>query len=158
MNPRPRWGSSPRSDGAPQSSTTMEWLTPDECLALLASVPVGRIVFSSRALPAIAPVNHVVHDGSILIRTGAGSKLAAAVRQAVVAFEADDLDPETRTGWSVVVIGEASRIDDDHEVARLSEVPLRPWGPGRHDHLVRITIAEITGRRITRGQPAVAAV
>lgn len=132
----------------------MEWLSEEDCLTLLASVSIGRIVYTDRALPAIMPVNHLVHDGSVLIRTGAGSKLAAAVRHAVVAYEADDLDPETRTGWSVVVIGESSRVEDPDEVDQLSRLPLQPWAPGGHDHLVRITIAEITGRRISRNAAA----
>ena len=135
----------------------MEWLTVDESLALLTSVPIGQIVFTDRALPAIVPVNHTVDDGCVVIRTTAGSTLAAAVRHAVVAYEADRLDYDTRTGWSVVVLGEAERVDDPGEITRLTPVAPQPWAPGTRDHLVRITIAQITGRRIDRAPQAASA-
>ncbi|MEV0831043.1 pyridoxamine 5'-phosphate oxidase family protein [Nonomuraea rubra] len=63
--------------------------------------------FTDRALPAVQPVAFHLDGERIVIRTGIGSKLAAATRNAVVAFEADEFDPEERTGWSVTVIGHA---------------------------------------------------
>lgn len=126
----------------------LQVLSPDESLTLLTSVPVGRIAFTDRALPAIQPVNFVVDDGSIVFRTGAGSKLAAATREAIVAFQADSFDSDTRAGWSVMAVGRASRLTDDAEIARLSGLPLQPWTPAARDHFVRIEIATISGRRI----------
>jgi len=75
----------------------------DEALKLLAEAPLGRVVFSHQALPAIRPVNHLVEpNGDIVIRTHTGAALLGrAARSEVVAYEADDLDPATRTGWSV---------------------------------------------------------
>lgn len=128
----------------------LQVLSPDESLALLESVPVGRIAFTDRALPAIQPVNFVVDDGSVVFRTGAGSKLAAATREAIVAFQADSFNGEDQAGWSVMAVGRASRVTDDAEVARLSALPLRPWAPEPRDHFVRIEIATISGRRIPR--------
>ncbi|MGW3352896.1 pyridoxamine 5'-phosphate oxidase family protein [Nonomuraea rubra] len=64
-------------------------------------------VFTDRALPAAQPVAFHLDGERIVIRTGIGSKLAAATRHAVVAFEADEFDQEERTGWSVTVIGHA---------------------------------------------------
>jgi nitroimidazol reductase NimA-like FMN-containing flavoprotein (pyridoxamine 5'-phosphate oxidase superfamily) len=37
-----------------------------EALRLLASVRHGRVVFTSKALPAIRPVNHLVDDGRVI--------------------------------------------------------------------------------------------
>lgn len=126
----------------------LEVLSPEASLKLLMSVPVGRIAFTDHALPAIQPVNFVVDDEAIVFRTGAGSKLAAATREAVVAFQADMFDSDTQTGWSVMVVGRASRVTDEAEIARLSLLPLRPWAPGTRDHFVRIELAMISGRRI----------
>lgn len=126
----------------------LEILSPNESLKLLTSVPVGRVAFTDRALPAIQPVNFVVDDGSIVFRTGSGSKLAAATREAIVAFQADVFDNDTQTGWSVMAVGRASQITDDAEIARLSLLPLRPWTPTARDHFVRIELATISGRRI----------
>src|SRR5690348_935366 len=68
-----------------------------EALRLLGSVSFGRVVFTQQALPTIRPVNHVLADGDIVIRTHAGAALTARTRQArdlgvVVAYEADDID------------------------------------------------------------------
>ncbi|WP_084965757.1 pyridoxamine 5'-phosphate oxidase family protein [Thermoactinospora rubra] len=48
-----------------------------ECLELLASAPIGRIVFTDRALPAVQPVNFRLDGERVVIRTTTGSKLAA---------------------------------------------------------------------------------
>lgn len=106
-------------------------------------MPVGRIVFTDQALPAILPVNFSVWDGSVLIRTGAGSKLAAATGNAVVAFEVDEIDQDTGKGWGVVVVGRSGLVDHPEEVAP------RTW-VGDRDHLIRIAIGSITGRRVSQ--------
>ena len=62
-----------------------------ECWRLLATVPIGRMVFTESALPAVHPVNFAVADTALIIRTGPGAKLDAAMRGDVVAFEADGL-------------------------------------------------------------------
>ena len=123
------------------------------CLALLKTVPFGRIVFTDRAMPAILPVNFSVWDGSLLIRTGAGSKLAAATRNAVVAFEVDEVDLDTGKGWSVVVVGRSGVVDHPAELAEADEVAPRSW-VGERDHLIRIAIGSITGRRISEVLPS----
>lgn len=89
-------------------------LSREESLALLGSRSVGRIAVTMRALPTILPVTDVLDatTESIVFRTGYGTKLDAAGRNAVVAFEIDDLDEATRTGWSVVAIGTASEVTD----------------------------------------------
>lgn len=126
----------------------LEVLDRAECLALLRTVPLGRIVFTDQALPAVLPVNFSVWDGSQLIRTGAGGKLAAATRNAVVAFEVDDIDADTGKGWSVVVVGRSSVVDHPAELAEAAEIAPRSWVDGR-DHLIRIAIGSITGRQVT---------
>ena len=85
--------------------SVLEQLSRDECLRLMGSVPVGRIVYTRQALPAVELVNFTLDDGDIIIRTDAGGKLAAATRGAVVAFEADSLDVTGHAGWSVTVVG-----------------------------------------------------
>jgi nitroimidazol reductase NimA-like FMN-containing flavoprotein (pyridoxamine 5'-phosphate oxidase superfamily) len=124
----------------------LERLPDAECLRLIASVPVGRIVYTLRALPAVEPVNFAVHDGDIVFRTEPGGQLAAAVRQAVVAFEADELDFARRDGWSVTIVGTAREVTDPADVARLRQIGLSPWAPGEREHFVRITPGIITGR------------
>ena len=50
----------------------LEILDDGECRALLAATPLGRVVFTDRALPAILPVNYVLAGGDVIIRTTPG--------------------------------------------------------------------------------------
>jgi hypothetical protein len=130
--------------------TRMAELTRQECVDLLASVPLGRVVFTLRALPAVRPVNHIVDDGDIVFRshTGAGIASAAGKRgEVVVAYEADMIDVEARTGWSVVVTGVARLVHDPTEIARLEQI-LRPWVDQPMDCVIRIHPELVTGYRI----------
>ncbi|MET9895320.1 pyridoxamine 5'-phosphate oxidase family protein [Streptomyces sp. NPDC006465] len=129
-----------------------------EALRLLGSVSLGRIVFTRQALPAIRPVNHVLVDGDIVIRTHGDAALTRYTRQnesegAVVAYEADDIDPDTHLGWSVVVTGYARLVTDPWELARYRPL-LRPWVSRTMDHAVRISPVLVTGVRLTADGPA----
>lgn len=63
-------------------------LTKEESLRLLGSVSFGRVVFSQNALPAARPVNHLVDNGAVIIRTHLGAAVLSVVGQ-VVAYQAD---------------------------------------------------------------------
>ncbi|MET0133926.1 MAG: pyridoxamine 5'-phosphate oxidase family protein [Kibdelosporangium sp.] len=130
-------------------SAGLDVLSEPDCLRMLASVPVGRIVFTDRALPAIQPVNFVVHEGSVIIQTSARSRLAIAATESVVAFEVDEFtDGVAPTGWSVVAVGRATRVTDSAELARVRQLGLRPWVPGTKDCYLRIEIEVVSGRRL----------
>ncbi|MGR6919284.1 pyridoxamine 5'-phosphate oxidase family protein [[Actinomadura] parvosata] len=135
-------------------SSGLQVLSRSECLRLLSSTLIGRIVFTDRALPAVQPVAFHLDGERIVIRTGIGSKLAAATRNAVVAFEADEFDPEERTGWSVTVIGHARAVHDPVEIAELAALPLTAWAPGSRDHYIVVDAEQVSGRRIVRNVPA----
>lgn len=130
--------------------TTLERLSAEECHALLATIPIGRIVFTENALPAIQPVNFVVDGQDIVVRTRRGSKLVAAAHRAIVAFEVDDYDPDLRTGWSVVLIGRARVVRDEGELERLRGLPLEMWASGDRPHFIRVEASMIRGRRLRR--------
>jgi len=121
-------------------------LPKDESLRLLASVPFGRVVFTARALPAIRPVNHLVDGTRIIIRTSLGSALSADVdgTGTVVAYEADEIDPVTRQGWSVVVVGRALPVTDGMLSARYRQA-LQPWAAGHRDEVIAISTDMVTG-------------
>ncbi len=124
----------------------MEILTERECHDLLGTSSLGRVVFTDRALPAIQPVTFLLSGTDVIIRTAAGSKLAAAARDAVVAFEVDEFDSTLRTGWSVVIVGHARMIAENGEAARLRHLPPHPWAGG--DFYIAITPEMISGRRV----------
>ena len=134
---------------------TIEELNPDECLELLASVPVGRVGVTIDALPAVLPVNFVVHGGAVIFRTVPGTKLDAATAGAVVAFETDGYgDSRDPNGWSVLLRGIAHEIDDPAQLAMARALPLESWAwDGGADRFVRIEPTVLTGRRV-RSAPA----
>jgi len=136
----------------------IEVLDRERCLGLLETVRVGRLVFTEDAVPAVQPVNFRMHRGHVVIRVAGGAKLAAATGNAVVAFQADELDPDLRCGWSVTVVGHTNLITDVTELVELSGTFLQPWVDGRRDHFVRIATEKVTGRRlhISSVQPCVA--
>ena len=102
-------------------------LSRQECLALLTAVPVGRVIFTDRAMPAAQPVNYLLDGEEIIFRTANGSKLAAAVRHAVVGFQVDEIDTRSRTGWSVLGVGEASEVVHPDRLAELTDLLADPW-------------------------------
>jgi uncharacterized protein len=134
------------SDGS-----ALQRLSRNECLTLMASVPVGRIIYTRRALPAVELVNFALDEGDIVIKTDSSGKLAAATRGAVVAFEADQLDPAGQSGWSVTAVGPSSEVTDPGELARLATIGLRSWIPGTRDHFIRISPVMLNGRRLCTG-------
>ena len=133
------------------SQPTVEVLYEDECLRLLATQEVGRLaVVEGGYSPLIVPVNYILDGRAIVFRTDGGTKLRGAIR-APVSFEVDDLDPSTRSGWSVVARGVARDLsgkDRSHLEVRLAATPLHPWVPGERSHLVRIAPTTLSGRRV----------
>ena len=130
-------------------------LTKSECFALLSGERLGRVAVIDDQGPAIFPVNFVLDRHMVVFRTDEGTKLVAAARGSRVAFEIDGTDAAARTGWSVLVRGEAIEVTDPAELARLRKVRVSPWAPGPKTHYVRILPAKLTGRRIwAPGGPA----
>jgi hypothetical protein len=120
-------------------------------MALLGSVPFGRVVFTHRALPAIRPANHIVDDGNVIIRSSLASGVSAAAGTGmVVAYEADAIDPGTRTGWTVVVTGMARVVRSADDVARYGRM-LTPWVDGPMDCVIRIPPDLVTGYELVDG-------
>lgn len=130
------------------SPPQLRHLGTDQCLELLATCQVGRVGTSIGALPVILPIHYVVFDHGVLFGTAAGTKLDAAVRGTVVAFEADAYDPESGAGWSVVLVGAASEITRPILLERAQAAPLTPW-PGARGavHYFHIAAERISGRR-----------
>jgi nitroimidazol reductase NimA-like FMN-containing flavoprotein (pyridoxamine 5'-phosphate oxidase superfamily) len=123
-------------------------LSRDECLRLMASVPVGRIIYTRQALPAVDLVNFTLDRGDIIIRTDHSAKLAAATRGSVVAFEADSLDSAGQVGWTVTVIGQSHEVTDADEISRLEQIGLSSWAPGEHEHFIRISPGILNGLQL----------
>jgi len=124
-------------------------LDSDECLALLAGVPLGRVAYTRDVLPAVRPVNHIVRDGKIIIGAGASPWLTDAVRtrgKTVLGYQADEIDPHSRQGWSVLVVGYGRIIEDPDRIA-LYDPLVQSWTHTINDVLIAIEPDLVTGMR-----------
>lgn len=120
-----------------------------ECLTAARSRAIGRVAVTADALPAVFPINFAFLDDDVIFRTATGTKLATALRNNVVAFEVDEVDPISHTGWSVLIVGRAEVLTRPDDLARARAVPLVPWAPGNRGHFVRIRSELVSGRRLT---------
>ena len=132
----------------PTDHAGLEILPFDECLRLLASVPVGRVGFFADGEIVLLPVNHVVEGHDVVFRTAHGSKLSAIEGQHLAAFEADHYNEQTRSGWSVLVSGRAEMVDAEADIQRLSRRGLHPWASAiQRPFWIRIWPTSVTGRQ-----------
>jgi uncharacterized protein len=133
----------------PTDRAGLEVLPFDECLRLLAAVPVGRVGLVADGEIVVLPVNHVLDGQDAVFLTARGSKLSAAEQQNVAAFEADHFDEQTRTGWSVLITGHAEAIYEEAEIQRLSGYGLQPWPHATETPVwMRIRVLSVTGLRL----------
>jgi len=120
-------------------------LTEVECRELLDARQVGRVAYCDEHGPVVVPVNYTLDGDGVLLRVSPHTSLALHLRSAPAAFQVDEHDDYTQSGWSVLVRGQATWVDPaDHPAAdRLS-----PWPEGQRTLHVRIEAREITGRRL----------
>ena len=82
-------------------------ISTENCWELLRGGWFGRLGLSVDALPAILPVEYSVAAGDLAVCLGHYRLSARSLNEAVVAFAADLIDPETHSGWTVQVQGRA---------------------------------------------------
>jgi hypothetical protein len=128
--------------------TGMQILDDPECLELLSSVPIGRLVFTMGGLPAVRLVNFALDGQTLIFATADGDKYRAAERGDVVAFEVDAVDLDRHLGWTVTALGHLSVIDPEEADSLRQGLLLRPWAPHRNAYLIRLGIESLEGRRL----------
>ncbi len=136
------------TDIATNTHPLIEALSTDRCWELLREQHVGRLAVSANNKPDIFPVNYAIDGQRIYIRTAPGHKLAAAVLGSGVAFEIDAIDSQTETGWSVVVKGIATEVEDLHGYFHAESLEIDPWAGGQKSRVIEIEPATVTGRYI----------
>lgn len=116
-----------------------------DCLELLGSRRLGRIGFADPAGQKVLPVNYVMVDGCVYVATSPFGSIARHAIGTAVAFEVDEVDELMESGWSVMVCGRASLVDND-------ELPSakrpRSWAEGTRSLILKITADEVTGKRL----------
>jgi nitroimidazol reductase NimA-like FMN-containing flavoprotein (pyridoxamine 5'-phosphate oxidase superfamily) len=139
-----------QSPGGHSGTEMLEEIPEEECLALLASHSVGRVVYVDfQGQPMAVPVNYVLDGRTVAFRTDPGTKLEASTL-GKVAFEIDGIDELYREGWSVVVTGVGREITDaiDQWSERVRSHRLYPWASGVKEHWIAVASPSFSGRRI----------
>lgn len=127
-------------------------LEPVECLRLLRSGVVGRVALSTPEGPHIVPVNYAIFEDTIVVRTSTYSLLGTYGRNAMLAFEVDDVDHDRHVGWSVVARGRAwAELDTEAIAAMRSAWRPHPWAGGVRNLYLRMRWETLTGRAIGSG-------
>jgi transcriptional regulator with XRE-family HTH domain len=124
-------------------------LTFDECMQLVAAGGVGRFLFDEPDRgPVAIPVNFRMDGDNVVFRTARESSMTHGLHGQQVSFDVDHLDDALGEGWSVLLSGTASIITDPAEVDRAETLGIEPWAGGDRQTCVRITVTQVTGRRI----------
>lgn len=122
-------------------------LTRRECELRLRAGSLGRIAVSTPQGPHIVPVGYIVADAGpepfLVARIGAYSLLGTYGGGAMLAFEADGVDP-AGTSWSVVARGRGEVL---HRLPDLGGSP-PPWPAELRSLFLRLSLAELSGRRL----------
>jgi uncharacterized protein len=123
---------------------------PDErCRELLAARHQGRVAWETSGGPQLLPISYALHHGEIAFRTSPYGALAQLRDPTMVAFEIDDIQPDTGVGWSVVVRGWAQPVPDSLDVSTLWTDPTTaPRVTGTRDLFVVIHERSISGRTV----------
>lgn len=126
-------------------------LNDQACLDLLATGSVGRFGFVRDGRVLIIPVTYRYDGSDIIVRTGTEGVLAGLPDEnAPVTFEVDYHDPNRGVGWSVLMHGSVTTMDDDEVAASPAARGLVPWAGGDRPRYLRYRIAAVSGRRVRR--------
>ncbi|WP_130865338.1 pyridoxamine 5'-phosphate oxidase family protein [Acidipropionibacterium timonense] len=131
-------------------------LDDDECRELLATRSTGRLAWQDADGVMILPVTHAVVGTDLVMRTQSGSTLASLEVGQRVAFEVDELDEDTRTGWNVVAKGTVASLDTypDEDSAVRAGAPGLTWAPGDRRNVLVIAVSSLSGRAVSSDEPA----
>ncbi|WP_037973768.1 pyridoxamine 5'-phosphate oxidase family protein [Streptomyces sp. NRRL WC-3742] len=141
----------PPGQTGPGSRPLLLHLTEPQCWELIGTHGVGRIGLPGGPSPVVLPVNYAVDARTIVYRTSPRGA-AAPPEGSPVSFQVDHIDDRRSRGWSVLLHGEAQRIENPDEEQRLAALPgATPWAGGSRPLWVRIRPDQVTGRRIGTG-------
>ncbi len=131
--------------------TGMTILDEDTCWELFRSANVVRLAVVVGDDLEIFPINAAIDGRTVVFRTGEGTKLAALTISGSVVLEADGYEPALAQVWSVVIKGDAERLETFPDIDRAEQLLLPEWTGHPKQWFVRVYPKEITGRRFYRG-------
>ena len=150
--------SSPSGSASPGSGVrarrVVERLDEAECMELLSTRRIGRLIYTSRYGPVALPSEYKIHEGSIVFRTYLMTYTEEDLRTGIanadyqVSLEVDQTDPDAREGWVVLVRGTAHHIDTEAERASIADIGLESWVEGEPEHFIRVDPIHVGGQRL----------
>jgi hypothetical protein len=131
----------------------LEELDPRESMRLLGSVPLGRIVFTARALPGVRPAKHIVDNDHVIVCADGGIAITSPSSPetgTVIAYQADAIDPADDLGWSVTVVGVAHQVTDPAAADAFRRI-LHHWADDASGQVISISPGIVAGFRLVAG-------
>ncbi|HRL49646.1 MAG TPA: pyridoxamine 5'-phosphate oxidase family protein [Propioniciclava sp.] len=120
----------------------------DECLRLLGEGSIGRVAWASSRGLQVLPVSYTLIGNAVVFTIAEGTILGELTEPVDVAFEVDDLELSTSTGWSVMAQGRTTAFAGDLEALRSL-----PWVAGHKDVPVAIELGFLAGRSVSADAP-----
>ena len=140
-----------RRDSDERSERHFEAIGRQQCLDLVESHHLGRVAWQAADRPQILRVTYAMHEGSVYFRTAPDSILAELVQPTSVALEVDELDQQSRSGWSIVLHGRTSAVSEPDALDDLwASDSLVPWASGNRTLFIRIRPERVSGRVVRR--------
>ena len=143
------------SPGSGESARrVVEGLDQAECMELLSAGRIGRLVYQSRYGLVALPFEYEIYDGSLVFPTYRSTFTEEDLRTGIahaeyrVVVEVDQVDPDAREGWMVLVSGTAHHVDTDAERAKLGNLGIKPWVEDEPEHFIQVIPVHIRGQRI----------
>jgi nitroimidazol reductase NimA-like FMN-containing flavoprotein (pyridoxamine 5'-phosphate oxidase superfamily) len=150
--------------GSPSGSATPGWrgnarrvverIDEAECRELLSAARIGRLVYDSRFGLVALPFEYKMHEGSLVFVTYQSTFTEEDLRTGIanaeyrVAVEIDQVDPDAREGWMVLVSGTAHHVDTETELASIAGLGVESWIEDEPEHFIRVIPVHIGGQRI----------
>jgi transcriptional regulator with XRE-family HTH domain len=126
----------------------LEHLSADECRALIAPGGIGRFLYVADRGPVAVPVNYAILGSDVIFRTDDTTGAAGGISQEKVSFDVDHFDDALSEGWSVLISGGATTLTRPEDLRAAAGLDIEPWAGGDRNTYIRLSPAEITGRRI----------
>jgi nitroimidazol reductase NimA-like FMN-containing flavoprotein (pyridoxamine 5'-phosphate oxidase superfamily) len=117
----------------------------------LESNHLGRVAWQAADLQQILPVTYAMHQGLVYFRTTPDGILSELAQPTRVALEVDELDQQTRSGWSIVLHGRTSAVSEPDALADpWAADSLVPWARGNRTLFICIRPDRVSGRVVRR--------
>ncbi len=117
------------------------------CWRLLRTAEVGRLCYTTAAMPVVRPVPFVVDRDDVVVAMGLSAMTSHVfARPSVVAFETGEWVPCDRLGWSVQLVGKALAVSE-YEYAHLIALGLTSWIDGEPTLFVRVISRVLSGQK-----------